>query len=110
MERIKLTKSEKMALRAIAEGRADDELLRDCPWSIDALCRKGLAFAQWSEGHIPVEVRLTFKGRAYLESNPRLRNPVDWSVIFFWSISFACVVSVTNLILVLVKRFLLFPK
>jgi hypothetical protein len=83
MERIYLTKEEKMILRHIAKGE------RKAPGNITpnmylyhlaTLQEKGLAIFQeyYDEVH---RSRLTTKGKAYIESNPKLHNPTDWKGI-----------------------------
>lgn len=49
--------------------------------SLASLEAKGLVIVAWSSGMIPVASVLTGYGRAYLDSNPHLLNPVDWSKV-----------------------------
>lgn len=80
MGRIRLTKNEKKVLRLIADG------LTTCPnyaeienaYAVCVLEYFGLVCAAYDEGGDIVDVRMTAKGFAYMYSNPRLLNPVNW--------------------------------
>lgn len=82
MDRIKLTKDERLALAAMPLG---------CSYSpagisasaytvaVAGLEGKGLVLVAWGSGHEPAAVELTPLGGAYLQANPRLNNPTDWT-------------------------------
>lgn len=84
MERIKLSKKEKQALRIVAE------LGGECPItspkhvfvaSIRSLARKGLVKATYIIGGDLYHAKLTGEGKHYLCCNPKLTNPIDWNII-----------------------------
>lgn len=84
MERIRMSINEKKALRNIALER--DYLLsgmEEAAFSaaVAELERSGLVNAAFSEGGSVVDARLTQHGKTYLETNPKLRNPLDWARI-----------------------------
>lgn len=83
MERIRLTRDEKVILRLIhaceeVPNSVDRSLLIRCVWSLED---KGLVKGAWLEGHDLEDVRLTERGIVYICENPSLRNPVDWKWI-----------------------------
>ena len=84
MDRIKLTKDERLALAAVPLGCS--YTLPGCqqlPYSV-AVARlegKGLVLVAWGSGHEPAAVELTPLGVAYLQANPRLYNPTDWTIL-----------------------------
>lgn len=94
MERIKLAKEEKEALRILHEGKinmtTDPQRIGSLSYGFEALERLGLARCAWSEGHVIEDVAITSNGRRYVDHNPKLRNPVDWQKI----LAVASVISV----------------
>lgn len=92
MERIKLAKEEKEALRILHEGKINmtTDPQGSLSYGFEALERLGLARCAWSEGHVIEDVAITSKGRRYVDHNPKLRNPVDWQKI----LAVASVISV----------------
>ena len=83
MERIRLTKTEKLALRWIALGRkglppkvtSDDFFV-----AVVTLTEKHLVLSKTNYEEI-VDARLTAKGRVYLSQNPHLLNPTNWTKV-----------------------------
>lgn len=107
MERIKLSKNEKRLLRNVGadldywpEGLSDQEITH----SLSSLENKKLVRVAWSSGMTPVASELTDYGRAYLDNNPHLFNPVSWKWIIATFISFATlVVAIIALCIACVK-------
>ena len=83
MERIHLTKKEKAVLRHVAEKGGEG------PWDLPMLQVKCALYRLEQKGLIyyilnfdeAVDARLTLKGRAYMELNPKLKNPINWMLI-----------------------------
>lgn len=82
MKRIRLSRNEKRLLRNIAL-RADywpdgmsKAALAACAGS---LSDAGFIRAAFSSGHELYAAELTHKGAMYLQENPHLHNPTDWS-------------------------------
>ncbi len=91
MERIHLTKQEKVVLR---HAQNSEKPPRDISptmyeYCLSTLQEKGLVRFKADYGEI-VSVKITTKGRTYMEQNPRLKNPVDWK----WIIT-TVIVSIT---------------
>lgn len=82
MDRIKLTKDEKILIRALKEGETDTPLLTDGAKYLAArsLERKGLVDVIFCYGKVE-NIKLSYECKAYLETNPLLRNPIDWRLI-----------------------------
>lgn len=98
MERIKLSKAEKIVLRLAALGK-------ECPGNFSrhifigcnrSLVRKGLVRAAFIEGGDIEASDLTPEGRCLFAENPQLRNPVDWKWIIATGI--AIVGAITGII------------
>lgn len=86
MERIYLTKSEKLLLRTIANTR--DVVHPDLtPASRAAAARsleaKGFIHGAYIEGGDIEAAMLLPAGRDYINANPHLYNPINWAII--WS-------------------------
>ena len=82
MGRIKLTKDGRLALAAVPLGRSyTPARLSAAAYSVAVagLEGKGLVLVAWGSGHEPAAVELTPFGVAYLQANPRLYNPTDWT-------------------------------
>ena len=80
MERIRLSKREKQVLRTLDVSDFD----RLSEFDKSAICRLhdiGLVRAAFEEGHSPVWAILTTQGKEYLRDNPRLLNPINWTVV-----------------------------
>ena len=96
MERIKLAKEEKEALRILHEGKinmtTDPQRIGSLSYGFEALERLGLARCAWSEGHDNEDVAITSKGRRYVDHTPKLRHPDDWQ-------KFLAVASVISVII-----------
>ena len=102
MERIKLSKEEKQALRIVAEFGGE------CPItypkhvfvsSIRSLARKGLVKANYLIGGDVYHAKLTGEGKHYLCSNHKLINPIDWTIIGVIVAILALIVSIVALFL-----------
>ena len=83
MERIKLSKQEKAILRELYRGN------RDIPNGIDnfsyfdavvSLTGKGLVRSRTNYEDV-LDTRLAPKGYAYINTNPHLLNPVNWTMV-----------------------------
>ena len=80
MERIHLTKKEKIVLRHVAEKGGEG------PWELPMQQVKCALYRLQDEGLIyyivnfdeAVDARLTLWGRYYIEHNPKLKNPTLW--------------------------------
>lgn len=103
MERIKLAKEEKEALRILHEGKinmtTDPQRIGSLSYGFEALERLGLARCAWSEGHVIEDVVITSKGRRYVDHNPKLRNPVDWQKV-------AAIAAITSAIVAVIVLFI----
>lgn len=80
MKRIRLTKDEKHVLLHVRDHGEEQPptispaVFRFC---LSTLQEKGLLFFRNNYNEVII-AKLTIKGEAYLEQNPKLRNPVDW--------------------------------
>lgn len=88
MERIHLTKDEKIVFRLISQG---EECPNGFPFHTFSRCvrsleRKGLVKGEYESGGGVIDVRLSPDGAIYLAENPSLSNPVDWKWITTTSI------------------------
>ena len=81
MQRIKMTRNEKQILRLLAAEN-------DCPPTTPhhlfvagciGLENKGLARCSWASGCELASAELSYRGKAYIEAYPSLRNPIDWA-------------------------------
>ena len=82
MDRIRLTKDERIALAAAPLGCSyAPSGMSAAAYSvaIAGLEGKGLVLVAWGSGHEPAAVEQTPLGVAYLQANPRLYNPTDWT-------------------------------
>lgn len=79
MEKIRLTKEEKIVLRTLAGGERKTALLNDGEFflAVVTLRSKGLVDAALNYSTIE-DVRLSYFGKAYMQANPTLGNPIDW--------------------------------
>ena len=98
MQKIQLTRNEKQLLRNInanldywPEGMSDQLISH----SLASLESKGMVVVAWTSGMIPVATELTDYGKAYLDCNPHLQNPIDWVKIG----AIAAVISAIGVIL-----------
>ena len=83
MERIRLNDDEKSTLRRLSLGKAGapDGMPPDrYTEAVVTLTEKRLVRSVINYDEV-VGAKLTAKGRAYLNSNPHLRNPINWSVV-----------------------------
>lgn len=84
MERIKLSKTEKDVMGHLYRyGKAslDDFSRFGVEYALHLLERKGFVKVAWIEGGGFEDVRLTNVGMSYVRNNPKLSNPVDWSMV-----------------------------
>ena len=104
MERIKLAKEEKEALRILHEGKinmtTDPQRIGSLSYGFEALERLGLARCAWTEGHAIEDVAITSKGRRYVDHNPKLRNPIDWEKVAAIAAIISVIVAVIALFIV----------
>ena len=83
MERISLSRTEKAVLRHVC-ANGGVQPMNITPnmflYTLSTLQEKGLV--QFRSDYDEVTgAKLTIKGRAYLEQNPKLTNPIDWKSI-----------------------------
>lgn len=80
MKRIRLTKDEKYILLHVRDHGEEQPptispaVFRLC---LSTLQEKGLVMFRNNYNEVII-AKLTIKGEAYLEQNPKLRNPIDW--------------------------------
>jgi hypothetical protein len=83
MERIKLSKEEKQVLLHV-QSNGGEQPRNVTPimfhFCLSTLKEKGLVEFLASLSGV-VDARLTIKAQAYLEQNPKLKNPIDWKGI-----------------------------
>ena len=89
MERIHLTKDEKIVFRLISQR---EECPDGFPPHIFSRCvrsleRKGLVKGAYVSGGGVIDARLSPDGEIYLAENPKLTNPIDWNWIITTSIA-----------------------
>ena len=103
--RIKLTKQEKQIMKRLQQGIADkpDDMSGTMfQWSVTSLSRHGLISVIFLYDSYKIfEWKLTLKGKAYLESNPKLYNPINWDKWF----AISCIISSALLAIVIYLRF-----
>lgn len=83
MERIRLSKAEKAVLKELHRGNSNIPAGIDNFTYVDAVLSlrdKGLVTANVDYNEV-IDVRLMAKGHAYIISNPRLRNPINWPML-----------------------------
>lgn len=84
MERIRLTKEEKVTLLSVAiRGHIKPDSLTNLvfQYSLSTLQEKGLLRFRADNKDEAYYAELTLKGKAYIESNPSLKNPIPWKDI-----------------------------
>ena len=84
MEQIRLTKDEKKSLRYLSLGFVyPPDGMSEAAWntSLRSLQRQGLAKVAFVEGRKVEDAAITDDGKAHIEQNPTLRNPIDWAKI-----------------------------
>ena len=103
--RIKLTKQEKLIMKRLQQGIADkpDDMSGTMfQWSVTSLSRHGLISVIFLYDSYKIfEWKLTLKGEAYLESNPKLYNPINWDKWF----AISCIISSALLAIIIYFRF-----
>ena len=101
--RIELTKQEKLIMKRLQQGitdKPDDMSGTMFQWSVTNLSKHGLISVIFSSGGVIVSYELTFKGEAYLESNPKLYNPINWDKWF----AISCIISSALLAIIIYLR------
>ena len=101
--RIELTKQEKLIMKRLQQGvidKPDDMSGTMFQWSVTNLSRHGFLLVAYSSGGVIVSYELTFKGEAYLESNPQLYNPINWDKWF----AISCIISSALLAIIIYLR------
>lgn len=104
MERIRLTRDEKAVFLHVHE-HGEKKPMRITPvmfiYCLSTLKEKGLVDFKSNYDEV-LGARLTIKGRAYIEQNPKLTNTIDWkwvSVIIVTSTTL--LISTMNLLFIL---------
>ena len=95
MERIRLTKEEKHVLLHVSEygeKQPRDTSLLVFLHSLSTLQEKQLVVFKANYDEV-IRASLTVKGAAYLELNPKLKNPIDWKYIILAVLSAITAVS-----------------
>ena len=102
--RIKLTKQEKLIMKRLQQGvtdKPDDMSGTMFQWSVTNLSRHGLISVIFLHDSYKIfEWELTLKGKAYLESNPKLYNPINWDKWF----AISCIISSALLAIIIYLR------
>lgn len=102
--RIKLTKQEKLIMKRLQQGitdKPDDMSGTMFQWSVTNLSRHGLISVIFLYDSYKIfEWKLTLKGKAYLESNPKLYNPINWDKWF----AISCIISSALLAIIIYLR------
>lgn len=86
MDRLQLSKDERVVLRQISLGFKDSSLaLSEDRFRLACinLERLGLIRVAWLSGYQILSVSLTEYGVSYLAWNPRLRNPINYNKLMF---------------------------
>lgn len=88
MERIHLTKKERIVFRLISQGEECPNGFPSHTFSrcVRSLERKGLVKGAYESGGGVIDARLSPDGAIYLAENPKLTNPIDWKWIINTSI------------------------
>lgn len=83
MERIRLSSEEKKVLRELRRGNTDVPVGM-CHYAyfdaVVSLTEKRLILSRTNYDEV-IDTRLTPKGYAYMNGNPRLLNPVNWTMV-----------------------------
>lgn len=83
MERIRLSEEEKKVLRELRRGNTDVPAGM-CHYTyfdaVVSLTEKRLILSRTNYDEV-IDTRLTPKGYAYMNGNPRLLNPVNWTMV-----------------------------
>ncbi len=82
MKRYYLSENEKYILRALAEGKNENDLYKrltkDEVYTYSkSLQEYGLIYALYAEGSEALAIRILEKGTVYLKENPNLENPFN---------------------------------
>lgn len=86
MDRLRLSKDERVVLRQISLGLKDSSLtMSEDRYRLACinLDRLRLIRVAWLEGYHILSVSLTEYGVSYLAWNPRLRNPINYKKLMF---------------------------
>ena len=102
--RIELTKQEKLIMKRLQQGitdKPDDMSGTMFQWSVTNLSKHGLISVIFLYDSYKIfEWKLTLKGKAYLESNPKLYNPINWDKWF----AISCIISSALLAIIIYLR------
>lgn len=95
MQRINLSQQEKDVLRHLTLSDKQPRNLSPIvyEYTLATLQEKGLIHFIADYGEI-TNIQLTLKGKAYLEQNPKLTNPIDWYHII--SITMLCLTALSS--------------
>jgi len=100
MEQIKLSKSEKEALRIVERlggKRHSTYPAHVFNASVISLQGKGLVRAKFLTNGDVWTARLSEEGKRYISINPYLRNPIDWKIIGTITAALSLIVSIIAL-------------
>ena len=101
--RIKLTKQEKLIMKRLQQGvTGKPEGMSDAMfnWSVTNLSKHGFLLVAYSSGGVIVSYELNVKREAYVESNPKLYNPINWDKWF----AISCIISSALLAIIIYLR------
>lgn len=108
MERISLSSNAKAVMHALqTQGiKSCPETMQQQAFNMGALELKlmGLAVIHEEEGGNVEYIRLTGRGKCYLEDNPLLRNPINWRLVMASVIALSLVVVVACLVIRILIR------
>ena len=102
MDRLQLSKDERVVLRQISLGWKDSSLAMSedrCRLACINLERLGLIRVAWLAGYQILSASLTEYGVSYLAWNPRLRNPINYNKLMF---VVACVSLVASIVVAII--------
>ncbi len=105
MERIELSKTCKMILRAVKNG--DYKKYEICYEDILVLIYHGLITGTEVSGRKFMNLQLTKKGIAYITWNKELKNPTIWEDKKFW---IATAISIISVLISLVSLYISLSK
>ena len=97
MDRLQLSKEERIVLRQISLGWKDSSLtMSEDRYRLACinLERLGLIRVAWLTGYQILSASLTEYGVSYLAWNPRLRNPINYKKLMFIVACVSCVGSI----------------
>lgn len=101
MKEIKLNKAEKKTLRQLSLGfDYEPDGLSHAAWlsALRSLKSQGLAYVAFIEGGDAEACEISDEGKALLERNPHLWNPIDWGMVGAIGTVLAVIVAVLALL------------